>query len=243
MTGPHPLALRAEAIDTATTPTSAAKYIAYFDGTAVEFDTFAAGVVQDATTKWVTHPSPTPSTTSGRSEAFFWYAVLPAETGGAVANYVPPQFTDWTEGTLTDDPIFSGPRESIIVAGEGTPSVNFSTALDAVDWAFHVESHRPRFEAEFASGHRYTAPQWGRARRVIVATAENLPKTTMDAVVSFYNARSGVGEAFYLNDPVPASMTSETPSVLSVIFAADALQYRRVSENCYSVALTMIEVL
>ena len=243
MTGTHTLALRAEAIDTATTPTSAAKYIAYFDGTAVVFDTFAAGVVQDATTKWVTHPSPTPNTTSGRSEAFFWYATLPAETGGAVANYVPPQFTDWTEGTMTDDPIFSGPRASIAVAGEGTPSVNFSTALDAVDWAFHVESHRPRFEAEFASGHRYAAPQWSNARRVIVATAENVPKSTMDAVVAFYNARSGVGEAFYLNDPVPASMTSETPSVLSAIFASDALQYRRISENCYSVALTMIEVL
>lgn len=242
MTGTHDLALKAEVIPTATTPTSAAQYTAYFDGAAVAFDTFASGVVQDATSKVVTDNSPTPNTTSGRSEAFFWYSQQPAETGGGVANYVPPRFTDWVEGTLTDDPVYLGPRQSVAVAGEGSPSVNFSTALDAVDWEFHVESYRPRYEATFASGHRYTSPQWGKARRVIVASAENLPKTTLEAVVSFYNARSGVGEAFYLNDPIPASMSAETPLVLSAVFASDALDYRREAEGVYSVRLTMIEV-
>jgi hypothetical protein len=238
------LALKAEAYPEGTTPESAAEYTAYFDGSAVTFDTFTQSAYQDGTSKVVFHPAPPAGTTEGREEGFFFYAVNEAQNGSAQANYTLPRWSAWTEGATADDPIFDGDGESQSVNDEGTASVNLSAAIEEVDWSFEVQYDLPRFDITFVSGHRYTSPRFANSRRVITAQATNVSKATMDLIARFHAARKGVEEPFFLDFPVPATETSETLTTITVQFASAAgLDYRRETEDVYSVTLNMIELL
>lgn len=132
---------------------------------------------------------------------------------------------------------------SIIVAGEGTASTNFSAALEAIDWSFSVEHLRPRYEADFESGHRYTSPKWGEGRRVLRGGAAGIPKVTMDAIVTFFNARQGADQAFTLNFPVPDAITNPTPSTMKVCFSYGGLKYQREAEGTYTATIELTELL
>lgn len=134
-------------------------------------------------------------------------------------------------------------EDSIVVGGEGTASTNFSTALEAIDWSFSVEHFRPRYETSFESGHRYTSPKWGRGRRTLKGGAAGIPKTDMDAIVAFFNARKGAEQAFTFNFPVPTTIGTEVLTTMKVCFAYGGLTYRREAEGVYTAQIELTELL
>lgn len=240
----HTLGLKVEAYSKGTNPSTAAEYTAFFDGTAITFDTFNFNASIDSSDV-VTHPAPPASTTQGTSEAFFWYSDLDAIDGSSDANYTLPRWSAWTQGSVDPDPVDDGDgAATIAVQDEGTGTVNLSTAIQHVDWAIRVSYERPRFDIEFESGHRYTSPRWGNARRSITAQASNVSKATMDLIVAFYNARQGVQDPFLFDFPMPASRTDPSLTTITVVFTnQDGLQYERVAEGVYNVSLNMVEIL
>ena len=240
----HTVAFKVQTFSGATTPESAAEYTAFVDGTAVTFDTFYQSSTQDGTTKVVTHPAPAVGTTQGRAEAFFWYATADRVDSSGSENYSRPQWSAWTQLAVDPDPLFDGDGETVAVLGEGTGTVNLSTAVEHVDWNLSVQYELPRFDVPFASGHRYTSPRFENARRLITASATNVDKATMDLIVRFHSARKGIEDPFLFNFPVPATMASETYTVITVQFAdQNGMVYRREAENTYSVQLNLIELL
>lgn len=232
------MGLKIERYTDGTTPTAAAQYTAYWAGAAYAFDTFFESAVQDGTTQVITHPAPVPTTTSGSTEGFLFSSVNPKLTGAAL-NYTDPKFTNWAEGAMADDPSTDG--DTITVAGEGSPSVNLSTVV-YVDWQLSVQYFRPRYSADFESGHRYASPQSGKSRRRISARAENVSKATFDAITAFYDSRSGVEQAFYFDFPVPSALGSNTLTQIAVCFTSTGLKTTRKTEGVYTVELEMIEV-
>jgi len=216
-----------------------AEYTMSWDGTNVTFDTFFEDCVQDATSKVVFHPSPAPTTIEGRTEGMVFVSTGPKLVSGA-SQYDNPRWEDWTEGTVDPDSSLEE-GDTIAVGGEGTPSVNLKTVVD-VDWTVEVELQRPKYTAAFASGHRYTSPIYGRSRRIINARAENVPKATFDALVTFYNDRKGVTDPFFFDFPIPATLGSNTLTTISVIFTSSGLKVRRKMEGVYSVELELVEV-
>lgn len=237
----HTLDFKCESYPGATTPNSAANYTCKFDGTAVVFDELFQDSFIDSSTGMVTHPSPNIMTCFGRSESFFFWSVQAPHTGSA-ANFVMPQFSAWTEGTLTADPEGSTTAPaSVSVNDEGTAAVNLSTAIENVDWNYQVDYYRPRYEADFDSGHRYTSPQWGRARRHFAVSANYITRATMQAIVSFYNAREGMEGTFFFD--VPHYNSSGAVETISACFSLDSLTYSRIAEDTYSVNFELDEVL
>ena len=240
----HTVAFRVQTFSGATTPESAAEYTAFIDGTAVTFDTFYQSSTQDGTTKVVTHPAPAVGTTQGRAESFFWYATADRVDSSGSENYILPQWSAWTQLAVDPDPLFDGDGETVGVLGEGTGTVNLSTAVEHVDWNISIQYELPRFDVPFASGHRYTSPRFANARRLITASATNVDKATMDLIVQFHAARKGIEDPFLFNFPVPATMASETYTVITVQFAdQNGMVYRREAENTYSVQLNLLELL
>jgi hypothetical protein len=240
----HTVAFRVQTFSGATTPESAAEYTAFIDGTAVTFDTFYQSSTQDGTTKVVTHPAPAVGTTQGRAESFFWYATADRVDSSGSENYSLPQWSAWTQLAVDPDPLFDGNGETVGVLGEGTGTVNLSTAVEHVDWNLSIQYELPRFDVPFASGHRYTSPRFENARRLITASATNVDKATMDLIVQFHAARKGIEDPFLFNFPIPATMASETYTVITVQFAdQNGMVYRREAENTYSVQLNLLELL
>ena len=240
----HTLQLKVETDASSPTSDGQALYTAYWDGVPVTFTTLNDNATQDNTSKVVTHASPPGYSTEGRTHAAF---VWTSEPQSGTPTYYDAKLLNWVEGVSADDP--SGPITnadiaSVAVTDEGTATVNLSTVLEEVDWTIRVAYERPRYDIGFASGHRYTSPKYTSTRRVITATAVHVTKATMDNIVSFYNARNGVEEAFFFNFPVPDSATSETLDTIRVSFQSiDGLRYERVQEDVYSVQLNMVEVL
>lgn len=233
------MGFKVQRYDDGTSPTSSAQYTAYWGGATVTFDTFYQSATQDGTTKVITHPAPSPNTTSGRSEGFVFTSLQPKDVGG-VASYTDPRFEDWAEGAMDDDPTTGG-GSTIVVAGEGTPTVNLSTVV-YVDWTISVDVMRPKYTATFESGHRYASPQFNQSRRVITARADNVPKATYDALVTFYDSRQGITDPFYFDFPIPSSLGSNTLTQIAVAFTSSGLKVRRIAEGAYSVELEMVEV-
>ena len=240
----HTLGLKVQTYSGASSSTAPAVYTAYFDGTAITFDTFTGNASINASDE-VTHPNPPTATVSGTSEGFFWWSSLDAVDGSSNANYTLPRWSAWTQGAVDADPDDgSSTGESVAVQDEGVGTVNLSTALGDVDWNIRVEYERPRFDIEFESGHRYTSPRWSRARRSISASAANIDRATMDALVAFYNAREGIQEPFLFDFPIPASSSAETLEEITCVFRnADGLVYERIAEDVYVVSLDMVEIL
>jgi len=234
------MGLRAERYDEGSTPSSAAQYTAYWGGTALAFTTLNQNCTQDGTSKVITHPSPEPLTTYGRAEGFMFMSVQPKQAGATV-HYVDPKFEDWTEGAMTADPEVEVGGATISVAGEGSPSVNLSTVV-TVDWAISVDYPRPKYTAVFESGHTYASPVDSKARRVIKARAANIPKATFDALVAFYDARGGIGGAFYFDFPIPSSLSSNVLTQIPVAFTSSGLKTSRKAEGVYDVTLEMVEL-
>lgn len=216
-----------------------AEYTMSWDGTNITFDTFFEDCSQDATTKIVYHPAPAPATTEGRTEGVVFLSMLPKEVGGT-SQYDDPRYEDWTEGTVDDDGSLTE-GDSIVVGGEGTPTVNLKTVID-VDWTIEVQHQRPRYTATFASGHRYTSPIYGRTRRLIYARADNIPKAEFDALLQFYNDRGGIEDPFYFDFPIPGSLASNTLTQIVVAFTSSGLKSKRKWEDVYSVELELVEV-
>ncbi len=215
------------------------RYTCYWEGSPVIFNSLFDDCVQDGVTGEVTDPSPLSYTLSGSTEGFFFKAGSATTLLGS-PRYNLPRFDSWTEGALTPD---NTPEEgtTIVIGGEGTPTVNLSSAVD-VDWQLEVEVLAPKYVAAFSSGHRYTSPQYGKSRRLILARAENIPKTTYDLLVAFYNARGGVEQPFYFDFPIPSSLGSNSLTQISVCFTSSGLKVRRKAEGVYSVELEMLEV-
>ena len=239
LSGTHILDALVEIIPTAPSYNAPAVYTCKFDATTIAFDTFYGSAYQDVTTLEVYDPAPAYGP-YGRQEGF-WFSSTAAQTTGSGA-YADPQFSGWIEGAMTEDPIDEG-GESIVVAGEGTASTLFSSALESVDWAFTVSYLRPKYSATFASGHKYTSPQWGTGRRLFNGSARGIDKTTMDAIVAFYNARVGIEQAFTFNFPVPTTLTTLPLTTMKAAFSTDGLTYRREAEGVYSAEIAIEELL
>lgn len=216
-----------------------AEYTMSWDGTNVTFDTFFEDCVQDGTTKVVFHPSPTPGTLEGRTEGAVFVSAGPKLVSGT-SQYDNPRWEDWTEGTVDPDGT-QVEGDTITVAGEGTPTVNLNTVI-GVDWTVEVDLQRPKYTAAFASGHRYTSPIYGRSRRVIIARAENVPKSKFDSLVTFYNDRKGITDPFFFDFPIPSALGQNTLTTISVVFTSSGLKVRRKFEDVYTVELELVEV-
>lgn len=237
------MALKVERVDEGSDPNAPALLTAYWNSTAITFDTFGYGATQDATSKVVTLPAPWVEWSEGRVEGFGWYHAFTTVYNGGAWWRSYPEFRNWEDLGPTPDPGTAGGGVGVTIAvqGEGTPSAYLKSVVD-IDWSVEVEFLQPRYTATFDSGHRYTSPQFGKKRRVILARAENIDKTTYDALAAFYNARSGIEEPFYFNYPIPSSLGSNTLEEIVVCFTSTGLQVRRKAEGVYSVELEMVEV-
>jgi len=236
------MALKVERYDEGSDPNAPAYITAYWNGSPITFSQLGNGVTQDGSGV-ITYPSVPANQSEGRTEGFGYYYIATVVWNGSVWYRSFPQFRNWVDLGATPDPGTPGPDQgaTIPVLGEGSPTTYLKNVVD-IDWQLEVEFLYPRYTASFESGHRYTSPQFGRKRRVIMARADNIDKTTYDALVAFYNARSGVQEPFYFNYPIPAAINTNALEEIVVCFTSTGLQAKRMAEDVYSVELEMVEV-
>ena len=249
----HKLDFRAEEYPGSPGPGSAAVYHVEVDSAPLELDDSGALATSAAATPYeVTHPNPTYY--SGTSEAFHFWSNIPQYLGGT-RQFSPPVVKNWLEGALTPDPDAGGGvnAESIVIAGEGTPSGFLNTEAGAlaftgggsqeVETDVDVSYLTPLRTVEFSSGHRLTSPRTSKSRRTYRVRVHAMEESVYLALVAFFNSHLGGEAPFYFQSDMDLDATTGLPTDVAVWFAEDTLSVQRLGPGTFSAAFSLEELI
>ena len=249
----HKLDFRAEEYSGSPSPGSAAIYHVEIDSAPLELDDSGALAASVTTTPYdVTHPNPTYY--SGTSEAFHFWSNIPQYLAGN-RWFSPPVVKNWLEGALTADPDAGGgvDAESIVVAGEGTPSGFLNTDAGAlaftgggsqeVEAEVDISYDHPIRTVKFGSGHEFTAPKATKSRRTYRVRVHAMEESVYLALVAFLNSHRGGEVPFYFQSDMDLDATTGFPTNVVVWFVGDTLSVQRLAPGTFSAAFSLQELI
>ena len=260
----HTLDFKAETYASATSPEAAAEYHVELDGAPIELDDTTVAI-QSGTVSPYPVVQPGPAYWYGNTEGFFFWSDAPElQETTAYRNYDPFQAKNWTEGSLTADPVaflgVAGPdgMASIVVSGEGTAVGALNTSSGAlgitgggvwdVEVTVNVDSAWPIRRIPFDSGHTYTSPAASKARRRWRVSVRAADLAVYQSLQTFYNSHDGMEIPFSFVVPIPddgteAGHTAEASETVTAWFAEDALQVSEVGPQIYDISFGVEEEL